>query len=91
MPGISSRLISLVPFEDAVDARVAVVALGGIVADVAVAAVNLDVLVEDEVERLAAGDLQDRRLDGELFERGAGSAFGACPPCQRASIRPAVR
>ena len=49
--------------EDAVDARVAVVALGRVVADEAVAAVNLHVLVEHEVERLAARHLGDRRLD----------------------------
>ena len=40
------------PFEDPVDARVAVVPLGGIVLHEAVAAVNLHVLVEDEVEHL---------------------------------------
>ena len=55
--------------EDPVHARVAEVALGGIIADVAVAAVNLNVLVEDEVERFAAGDLGDRRLDVVLLER----------------------
>ena len=45
-------------------------ALGRVVAHVAVAAVNLDVLVEHEVEHLAAGDLGDRRLDRVLLERG---------------------
>ena len=46
-------------FENPVHARVPVVALGGVVLHVAVAAVNLNVLVEREVERLAARDLRD--------------------------------
>ncbi len=58
------------PLEDPVHARVAVVAFGGVVAHEAVAAVDLDVLVEDEVQGLAARDLQDRRLDREFLECG---------------------
>ena len=57
-------------FEDAVDPGVAVLALGGIVVHEAVAAVDLHVLVDDDVNHLAARDLEDGRLDGELFERG---------------------
>ena len=44
-------------------------ALGRIIPDEAVAAMDLDVLVEDEIQRLAAGDLRDRRFDGEFLER----------------------
>ena len=54
-------------FEDAVHARIAVVPLGGIVLHEPVAAVNLHVLVEHEIQRLAARDFRNRRLDGELF------------------------
>ena len=57
-------------FEDAVDPRVAVLPLGRVVVHEAVAAVDLHVLVDDEVDHLAARDLEDRRLDGELLERG---------------------
>ncbi len=56
-------------FEDAVDAGVAVAAFGRVVADEAVAAVDLHVLVDHVVGGLAAGDLGDRRLDGVLLER----------------------
>ena len=57
------------PLEDPVDARVAVVPLCGVVPDVAVAAVDLDVLVEDIVEDLAARYFEDGRLDGVLLQR----------------------
>ena len=79
-------------FEDAVDARIAVIPLGGVVLDEAVAAMNLHVLVEHEVECLAADDLRDGRLDGELLE-GARAARRrrAQLPASAASISPAVR
>ena len=81
-------------FEDAVDARVAIMPLGGVIPDVAIAAVDLDVLVEDVVERLAPGDLRNRRLD--VTDSKAASAaepsFASCGVAAiRASTRPAVR
>ena len=60
-------------FENPVDARVAVVTFGRIIADEAVAAVDLHVLVEDVVHHLAAGDLRDRGFNGVLFQRGESS------------------
>jgi hypothetical protein len=41
-------------FENAIHPRVAIVPLGRVVANIAVAAMNLHVLVEDEIENLAA-------------------------------------
>ena len=95
MPGNQQAVDLVGAFEDAVDARVAVVALGRVVAHEAVAAVDLDVLVEHEVQHLAAGDLRDRRFDGVFLERGerrrsVGRARAAWPS-MRASISPAVR
>ena len=78
-------------FEDPVDARIPIVPFGGIVAHEAVAAVNLDVLVEDEVEHLAARHLEDGGLDGELLERGERRDRSAWLPCSMPSMRPAVR
>ena len=91
MPGNQQAVDLVGALEDAVDARVAVVPLGRVVADEAVAAVDLHVLVEDEVERLAARDLEDRRLDRELLERGQDLRRGVTglPAC--ASTSPAVR
>src|SRR3712207_7460332 len=40
-----------------------------IVANESISAVDLDVLVDDEIDHLAARHFQDRRLDGELLER----------------------
>ena len=57
-------------FENPVDTRIAVVTLGRIVAHVAVAAVNLDVFVEHEVQHLTAGDLRNRRFNRVFLQRG---------------------
>jgi len=52
-------------------ARVAEVALGRVVADKAVAAVNLDVLGENEVQRIACrATFAHRRCDRVFLERG---------------------
>jgi len=62
------------------DAGVAEAPLGRILAHEAVAAEDLHFLVDDEVDHLAAGDLQQRRLDRELLERaGHLSAAVAAP------------
>src|SRR5262249_47994931 len=55
--------------EDAVDARVAIVALDRILGREAIAAERLQRLVRDEVHRLGAEHLQDRRLDRVLLDR----------------------
>src|SRR5262249_30319020 len=55
--------------EDAVDARVAIVALDRILRREAIAAERLQRLVRDEVHRLGAEHLQDRRLDRVLLDR----------------------
>ena len=91
MPGISSRLISLVPSKMRLTRASRYCLSAGIVVDEAVAAVDLDVLVDDEVDHLAAGDLQDRRLDRELLERCQHGVAGVRLPCSALSIRPAVR
>ena len=70
MPGNQQPVDFVRAFEDAIDARVAILPLGRVVAHEAVAAVNLDVLVDGVVDHLAAGDLEDRRFDRELLERG---------------------
>ena len=62
------------PLEDAVHPRIAVVALGRVVPDEPVAAVDLHVLVEHLVQRLAARHLEDRRLDGVLLQRAENGA-----------------
>ena len=69
MPEITNRLISFVPSKMRLTARVTIVPLGGIVANIAVGAMDLHVLVEHEIERLAAEHFRDRRLDRELLER----------------------
>src|SRR5690606_9664967 len=73
--------------EDAVDAAVAVRQLDGVVGREAVAAVDLQRLVDHEVEDLGAEHLDERELHGVLVERpellgaaglaGAGGVHGA--------------
>ncbi len=89
-PGDQQPIDLVRPFEDSIDARVAIMALGGVVADVTVAAVNLHVLIEHVLERLAAGHLRDRRLDGELLQHRRQARR---PDYRRArsSIKPATR
>ena len=84
-------------FEDAVHARVAIGALRRILLDKAVATVNLHGLIDDVVEHLRAGDLDDGALDGILLN-GLADGFGifldqpesACPSCRRCD-RPSTR
>jgi len=66
--GDGRRLISLVP-SNIRFTRERDNALGRVVADIAVAAVNLDVLVQDVVQRFAARHFRDGRLDGVFLER----------------------
>ena len=76
--GMISRLISLVPSKMRLMRAVALVALDRVVGGEAVAAEDLQRLVGDEVERLGAEHLQDRRLDRVLLDRlAATSRFGA--------------
>ena len=60
-------------FEDAVDARVAIGALGRILFDEAVAAVDLHRLIDHAVEHLRAPDFDDGALDGVLLDGFADS------------------
>ena len=67
-------------------------ALGLIVAHVAVAAVNLHVLVEHEVQRFTAGDLGNRRLDRKLLERRQQCQMTLCSGGRHVLVEhPAVR
>jgi hypothetical protein len=77
--------------EDPVDPGVAEIALGHVVADEAVAAVDLHVLVEHEVERFGAHHLADRRLDRELLERAGLRGAALIRLRDAASMSPAVR
>ncbi len=79
--------------EDAVDAGVAVGALGGVLLDVAVAGEDLDGLVDDAVEHLGGPDLDDGALDGVVLDRLLnGGGVVSCRRWQgRASMRPTVR
>ncbi len=78
MPGHEQAVDFVGAFEDPVHAGIAVMPLRGVVPDEAVSAVNLHVFVEHEVEHLARRDLEDRRFDRELLERGQhGSALVA--------------
>src|SRR3954465_8023622 len=69
MPGISRRLISLVPSKIRFTRASRYCRSAGVVADEAIAAVDLHVFVDDKVDHLAARDLENRGLDGELLER----------------------
>ena len=90
-PGNQQAVDLVGALEDPVHTRVAVVPLGGVVADEAVAAMDLDVLVEDVVQHLAAGDFQDRRLDCELLERSQHGIRRAALRAAAPSMSPAVR
>ncbi len=54
-------------FEDAIDARIAIGPLHGIVLMIAVAAMDLHGFVHHVIQRLRAEDLDQGALDGELF------------------------
>ncbi len=56
-------------FEDAIDARIAISALGRIFFDKSVAAVNLDGFVHHVIDHLRAPDFEDRTFDRVLLDR----------------------
>ena len=77
-PAGDDQAVDLVgAFEDAVDARIAVGALGRILLDVAVAGEDLHDVVHHHVEHLGAPDLQDGALDGVLLDALLDLARGA--------------
>ena len=79
-------------FEDAVDARVAIGALGRILLDEAVAAVDLHGLVDHVVDHLRAPDLDDGALDRVLLDRLASFLGGIGLACRlRRARRPSCR
>src|SRR5215472_1303992 len=63
-------------FKDAVDAGIAIGALGGILLDKAVAAVDLDGFVDHVVDHLRAPDLDNGALDGVFLDGLAGLGEG---------------
>jgi hypothetical protein len=93
-PGHQHPVDLVRPLEDPVDASVSVRALHRVLLDEAGATVDLHRVVHQLAEGLAAHDLHDGRLDGELLEGGDGPrlvAGAAAWLARSASMTPLVR